>query len=111
MLLRICGERRADIFDGELFFLKFARNNRIDRHLTLWLSANHIAGARRVPAPSRPESTRVEADAAKTSFLQARKRPVYPFPQVAGKGNPLARGCVSGALPAWPTCRTGGNQL
>jgi hypothetical protein len=40
MLLRICGERRADIFDGEQIFLKNARDNRIDRHLTLWLSAN-----------------------------------------------------------------------
>jgi len=40
MLLRIYGERRADIFDGEQNFLKNARDNRIDRHLTLWLSAN-----------------------------------------------------------------------
>jgi hypothetical protein len=44
------------------------------------------AGARRVSAPSRPDSISVEADAAKTTFLQAFKRPVYPDPRVAGKG-------------------------
>jgi hypothetical protein len=80
MLLRICGERRADSFECELNFLKIfrknARDNRIDRHLTLWPSASDVAGARRVPAPSRPDSTCAEADAAKTSFLQARERPI-----------------------------------
>jgi hypothetical protein len=80
MLLRICGERRADIFDGELNFLKNARDNRIDRHLTLWPSANDIAGARRVPASSRPDSIYMEANAAKTSFLQAIQRPAHPGP-------------------------------
>jgi hypothetical protein len=89
MLLRICGERRADSFDGELNFLqifrKNARDNRIDRHLTLWPSANDIAGARRVPAPSRPDSISMEANAAKTSFLQAVRRPAYRDPRRAGR--------------------------
>ena len=44
------------------------------------------AGARRVSAPSRPDSISAEADAAKTAFLQAFERPVYPDPRVAGKG-------------------------
>jgi hypothetical protein len=34
------------------------------------------AGTRRVAAPSRPDSDRAEADAAKTTFLQARGVPV-----------------------------------
>ena len=45
-----------------------------------------IAGARRVSAPSRPDSDQPEANAAKTAFLQACERPVYPDPRVAGKG-------------------------
>jgi len=28
-----------------------------------------------------------------------------------GEEHALARACISGALPAWPTCRTGGNQM
>jgi hypothetical protein len=85
MLLRICVERRADSFDSELNFLKNARDNRIDRRLTLWPAANDIAGARRVPAPSRPDSICMEANAAKTSFLQAVRRPVYRNPRRAGR--------------------------
>ncbi len=45
-----------------------------------------IAGARRVSAPSRPDSNQAEADVAKTAFLQAFERPVYPDPRVAEKG-------------------------
>ena len=45
-----------------------------------------IAGARRVSAPSRPDSIRAEADAAKTSFLQAFQRPVCPDARIAGEG-------------------------
>src|SRR5579864_8940130 len=36
------------------------------------------AGAQRVSAPSRPDSDRAEADAAKTAFLQACERPRLP---------------------------------
>ena len=48
----------------------------------------------------------MEADAAKTSFLQARKRPVYPDPHVAGRACPGAgmkiRGAASLAdVPYW----------
>jgi len=68
------------------------------------------AGARRVSAPSRPDSDRAEADAAKTAFLQACERPRLPWPACSGEGHTLARAFKSGALPAWPTCRTGGNQ-
>src|SRR5580704_139722 len=58
-----------------------------------------FAGARRVFAPSHPDSNQMEADAAKTSFLQAVQRP-----------HNVARTYDSGALRAWPTCRTGGKQ-
>jgi HD superfamily phosphohydrolase len=45
-----------------------------------------FAGARRVSAPSRSDSDFAEANAAKTTFLQAFERPVYPDARVAGKG-------------------------
>jgi len=110
MLLRICGERRADSFECELNFLqifrKNARSNRIDRHLTLWPSANDIAGARRVPAPSRPDSISMEANAAKTSFLQAVKRSLYRDPRRAGRACSGASMQIRGAasladVPYW----------
>jgi hypothetical protein len=44
------------------------------------------AGARRVSAPSRPDSILSEAAVAKTAFLQAFERPVYLNQRVAGKG-------------------------
>src|SRR4029077_19499284 len=45
-----------------------------------------LPGLEGVLAPSRPDSDRAEADAAKTAFLQAIQRPVYPDPRIAGKG-------------------------
>jgi hypothetical protein len=65
-----------------------------------------IAGARRVSAPSRPDSNRAEADAAKTAFLQAFQRPIYPDRRFAGRENSgkslQIRGAASLAdVPYW----------
>jgi len=49
-------------------------------------------------APSRPDSDRAEADAAKTTFLQALKCPRSPWTASFGEGHALARACKSGAL-------------
>jgi hypothetical protein len=64
-----------------------ARNDRFDRRLTLWPTANACCrSSKGFLAPSRPDSDRAEADAAKTAFLQACERPAYPGPRVAGQG-------------------------
>ena len=86
-----------------------ARNDRFDRRLTLWPSAiaycRSSKGFCSIPSGFR----KTEANAAKTSFLQAVKRPLTET-RDKREGHALARACISGALPAWPTCRTGGNQ-
>jgi hypothetical protein len=52
-----------------------APNDRFDRRLTLWPSAiARCRGSKGSLAPSRPVSDRAEADAAKTTFLQAIQR-------------------------------------
>ena len=64
------------------------------------------AGTRRVSAPSRPDSNRAEADVAKTAFLQAFERPIYPDPRTTGGGNFGASMQIRGAasladVPYW----------
>jgi hypothetical protein len=85
MLLRICGERRADSFDSELNFLKNARDNRIDRHLTLWPSANDIAGARRVSCSIPPGFHFHGSERGEDFFPPGSQTLPLPEPAISGK--------------------------
>jgi len=82
------------------FASRNARNDRIDRRLTLWPSASaRCRGSKGFLL--HPVRIPIERKRTRRRLLSSRHVSVP---------HTLARAFKSGALPAWPTCRTGGNQ-